>query len=544
MQRRFRSIGTRLTITGAAMITLLVGALAAVTIAMHHEDLMGHVRLHAYQLSGIVQRALFHSMMRNDRQSISETILQIGGEERIESVRIFNKLGEITYSSDPADLGVVVSMDEEGCIQCHAAPTPLVELGHGERSRVFDEGDHRTFGVVAPIYNEPACYRDPCHYHPQDQNVLGVLYIKKSLATVDRELLKTTIFIIGFTVIIVTVLSLFLRFFVRRFIRRPVSQLMRGVQRVAAGDLDYRIAVESRTEIGELAHDFNRMTGDLKRARGEIEQWAHSLEERVHDRTAELEETQAQLLQSEKLASLGKLSASVAHEINNPLMGILTFIRMFQGWVKKDVFPAEKVEEFQQSLEVMGRETMRISKIVRNLLAFSRRSKLDRQEHDINELLQQCIEILGHQLTLQEIQVEISLADDLPRLHVDGGQIQQAIMNLVINASEAMGRGGTLTLRSALDARREAISIQVIDNGPGITPEIMDKLFDPFFTTKEVGKGTGLGLPVSYGIVRNHGGSIEVHSTPGEGTEFTVHLPLKPADADDEASAEAPREEA
>ncbi|MCK4414344.1 MAG: HAMP domain-containing protein [Candidatus Eisenbacteria sp.] len=537
MQRGFRSIGTRLTVTGAVMIPLLVGALAAVTIAMQHDNLMGHVRLHAYQLSGIVQRALFHSMMRNDRQSISETIIQIGREERIESVRIFNKLGEITFSSDPRDLGTVVSITEEGCIQCHAGATPLVELGHDERSRVFDEGDHRTFGVVAPIYNEPACYRDPCHHHPQDQNVLGVLYIKKSLAAIDRELLKTTIFIIGFTVIIVVVLSLFLRFFVKRFIRRPVSQLMQGVKRVAAGDLDYRLAVESRTEIGELAYAFNQMTSDLKKAREEVEQWAHSLEDRVHERTAELEETQAQLLQSEKLASLGKLSASVAHEINNPLMGILTFIRMFQGWVKNNVFPSEKTDDFRQNLEVMGRETMRISKIVRNLLAFSRRSRLDRQEHDINELIHQCIEILGHQLALQEIEVEVDLDEELPRLNVDGGQIQQAIMNLLINASEAMGRGGKLTLSAARDHQREAIAIRVVDTGPGMSPEIMDKVFDPFFTTKEVGKGTGLGLPVSYGIVRNHGGSIEVHSTPGEGTEFIIYLPLHQNDVSDEESA-------
>lgn len=544
MKRRIRYIGTRLIISTAAMIALLVGALVVVTIMMHREDLMNHVRVHSQQLSGTVQRALHYSMLRYDRENLEVAISEIGKQEGIEITRVFNKSGEIVYSSDPDDLGVVVLKSEEGCIQCHASETPVVQLGHGERTQIFEHGDTRSFGVVTPIYNEPSCSRDPCHQHPENVKVLGVLYMTMNLESVDREMRKSTVIVIVFTVIIIFVLALFLAFFVRRFIQKPVWELTRGVRRVAAGDLDHKIGTEWRTEIGELARDFNQMTVDLKRARQEIEEWGHSLEDRVQERTAELEEAQAQLLQSEKLASLGKLAASVAHEINNPIMGILTFIRTFQGWVKNVDFPAEKNQEFRQDLTIMGKETMRISKIVRSLLAFARRSKLDRQEVQINELLSQCVELLDHQLSLQDVDIVLDLSDDLPQIRVDGGQIQQAIMNLLINASEAMSGGGTLTLGSRITEDGKSVSIRVADTGSGIPEEVMGKLFDPFFTTKEPGKGTGLGLPVSYGIVRRHGGTIDVTSPPGEGAEFEIVLPISHDSAQDASSPDENPEEA
>jgi two-component system NtrC family sensor kinase len=541
MKRRIRYIGTRLIASAAVMTALLVGALSIVTFTMHRDDLMDHVTMHANQLSDIVQRSLYYSMLRYDRENITETISQIGREEGIEIARIFNKSGEIIYSSVPADVGIVVDIGEEGCIECHAAEVPLVELRHGERSRIIGGAGNRSLRVVTPIYNEPACASADCHPSPQEQNVLGVLYMAVGLRGIDQQLKHSATFVAAFTAIIIIVLSIFLAYFVRRFIRRPVMALRQGVQRVAAGDLDHQIPVESRTEIGELASSFNQMTVDLKKARGEIEEWGHNLEHRVRERTAELAETQAQLLQSEKLSSLGKLAASVAHEINNPLMGILTFIRIFQDWIKGGEFPPKKHAEFSRDLDIMGKETTRISKIVRNLLAFARRSRLEKREHQINELLKQCVELLDHQLSLQEIDIVLDLAPDLPQLYVDGGQIQQALMNLLLNAAEAMGKDGTLTLKSALVNTGRTISIKVADTGPGIPEGIMDKLFDPFFTTKEEGKGTGLGLPVTYGIIHKHGGSIKVRSKPGDGAEFEILLPTTRDEAQDmDAEVEGP----
>ena len=526
MKRKIRYIGTRLIASTAVMITVLVSGLAAVTIIMHRGDLMRHVHVHSNQLSQTVQRSLHYSMLRYDPANIQKTVLQIGQEEGIEILRIFNKSGEITYSSNPDDLGHVVAISEDGCIQCHASETPVVELKPSERNRIFKEGRKRSFGVVTPIYNQASCAQAPCHQHPEDQKVLGVLYMTVSLEGVDWVMQRGAIIIVGFTVVIMIVLAVFMAFYVRRFIRKPVKQLTAGVHRVAAGDLDHQISVESATEIGELARAFNQMTVDLKKARQEIEEWGRNLEDRVQERTAELEQMQAQLLQSQKLASMGKLAASVAHEINNPLMGILTFVRSFQGWIKNGGFPENKTEEFREDLVIMGKETMRISKIVRNLLTFSRRSKLEKREQQINDLLHNCIELLDHQLKLSGIEVVFELEPDLPQLNVDGGQLQQAFMNLMLNAAEAMGSIGVLTISSARSEDGTSISVKISDTGPGIPDEIRDKLFDPFFTTKEVGKGTGLGLPVAYGIVHKHGGVMRVKSEVGEGAEFDVVLPI------------------
>ncbi len=542
MRRRIRAIGTRVVLATALMIILLVGGFAVVIITSHRDDLMNHVRIHSSQLSGTVQRTLYYSMMQNDRQNIREAITNLGREKGIEIARIFNKSGEIIYSSAPADIGVKVEKTDEGCILCHASEIPVVELRQSDRSRIFEKEGTRSFGVVTPIYNEKACSSADCHVHPSNQNVLGVMYITMSLKDVDEELGKSTLQGIVFTVITIAVLSVFLMFFVRRFVHNPVAELIRGVNRVATGDLEHRIDVRSKTEIGELAVAFNRMTVDLKKAYDEIQGWGHSLEDRVEQRTRELKEAQAQLLQSEKLASLGKIGASVAHEINNPLMGILTFIRTFQDWVKSGPFPDDKTDEFRQYLDIMGNETMRISKIVRNLLAFARKSKMDRELHDVNQLLRQSVELLDHKLSLQETAVVLKLDEGIPRLKVDGGQIQQTVMNLVLNASEAMGKGGTLTVSSSLLPAGDGISIKVTDTGPGIPEEIQDKIFDPFFTTKEPGQGTGLGLPVAYGIVKNHGGAIKVRSEVGKGAEFEILLPLSMPEAA-EGAGDARREE-
>ncbi len=538
MQRKIRYIGTRLIASSAVMIAILVSTLAVVTIMMQRNDLMGHVRKHSNQLSEISQRSLYYSMLRYDRANIEKTISEIGKDERIEMVRIFNKTGEVIYSSDSEDVGIVVSTEEVGCVQCHASEVPLVELTAADRTREFNDGTRNLFEVVAPIYNEHACSSDPCHKHPAGQNVLGVLYMTVSLAEVEAEMARSALLVVGFTIAIIVVLSVFLAFYVRRFIRRPVMALTHGVRRVAEGDLDYKIQVDSDTEIGELALAFNQMTDDLQKAQHEIKQWGHNLADRVTERTAELEETQAELLQTQKLASMGKLAASVAHEINNPLMGILTFVRTFQGWIKDGAFPERKFNEFDQDLAIMGKETMRISKIVRNLLAFARRSKLEKHDEDINELLRSSLELLNHRLSLAEIDIYLHLSPDLPKLYIDAGQIQQAFMNLLLNASEAMGDGGILTITSGLTEDEEAVSVKVEDTGTGISEEVMGKLFDPFFTTKEVGQGTGLGLPVAYGIVHKHGGSINVQSEVGTGTEFEVVLPIAPAPGPEDDSEE------
>jgi PAS domain S-box-containing protein len=233
----------------------------------------------------------------------------------------------------------------------------------------------------------------------------------------------------------------------------------------------------------------------------------------------ELEEAKIQLLQSEKIASLGRLSAGVAHEINNPLAGILIYADMLM----KDVGDHA---EWKADLEEIVNQTLRCKQIVTRLLEFSRQPLGERVIFSVNEVIDRCIELLGHQPLFHDIEFVRDLPDDVPGILGDPGQIQQVFTNLIINAANAMDGKGKLTVSSRFNEPSEEVVLKFADTGPGISPEIMDKIFEPFFTTKRPGEGTGLGLSVAYGIIQQHGGKIDVESMPGSGAVFSVVLPL------------------
>jgi len=313
-------------------------------------------------------------------------------------------------------------------------------------------------------------------------------------------------------------LSCLIMFLVNRFLNRPLKELMNGTHRVAQGDLETAITVRTEDELGLFAESFNQMTGDLKQAKQSLTDWGIRLEQMVEERTRDMERAQQQLVRSEKLASLGKLSAGIAHEINNPLTGILTFSQMLL-----DEFPAES--EPHHDLEVIVRETIRCRNIVRGLLEFARQSAPEKQSVQINQLLRDILELVGKQELFQNIEITTSFDPDLPRLQVDGDQIKQVFFNIVVNAGEAMASGGHLKLSTHLDRTGSKALVEFADNGSGIPEQALNNLFDPFFTTKEM--GTGLGLAISYGIIKAHHGNIEISSTLGQGTRVLVSLPVE-----------------
>jgi PAS domain S-box-containing protein len=236
---------------------------------------------------------------------------------------------------------------------------------------------------------------------------------------------------------------------------------------------------------------------------------------------------QTRLLHQDKMISLGRLSASVVHEINNPLAGILNYVRLMIKILKRGVFEQEQAQKFQGYLSLVERETDRCSKIVSNLLAFSRKSKMESGEIVINDLLEKCIMLSQHKLTLQNIKIRTDLGADIPKVWGDFNQIQQCIINLVFNAIDAMPEGGVLAIVSSHDPKMNVVEIRVEDNGCGISKEDLPNIFDPFFTTKMEGKGLGLGLSTVYGIIDRHKGTIAVYSESGKGAVFTMKIPVK-----------------
>jgi two-component system NtrC family sensor kinase len=270
------------------------------------------------------------------------------------------------------------------------------------------------------------------------------------------------------------------------------------------------------------------MTQELKKAQAENHKWTETLEDRVRQKTGELESAYRSLTQSEKMASLGKLAAVVAHEINNPLAGILTYSKLIARLADKGFDENRRLGEAKSYLQIIEGESRRCGTIVQNLLTFARQTPINPQRNDLNAIIERCLLLVGHQMDLQEIELEKKLDAQLPALYCDAGQVQQALLVIMMNAVEAMPKGGRLGVESAYDAAARLGRVMVSDEGPGIPPEVLRHIFEPFFTTKEEGKGTGLGLAIALGIVQQHGGNIEVASTEQKGSTFTVILPEEP----------------
>ncbi len=305
-------------------------------------------------------------------------------------------------------------------------------------------------------------------------------------------------------------------------ITRPVRIMVEATERIAGGDLGHPVAVETKDEFGHLAASFNRMTENLRTAQDNLAQWGRTLEKRVDERTRELRGMQDALVQSEKLASLGKMAAGVAHEINNPLTSIL-----INAHLLLERNPADAA--VRESLTLIADETARCAQIVRGLLEFSRMTPSRTAPASINDIIERTVQLLEKQALVRNIVILKVLAPDLPPLDLDKNKIQQVFSNLLINACEAMPEGGRLTVASRRSADGLSLEIEFTDTGVGIPKENLTKLFDPFFSTKSF--GTGLGLAVSYGIVRRQGGTIEVRSDVGRGSAFTVKLPFHPEES-------------
>jgi len=298
-------------------------------------------------------------------------------------------------------------------------------------------------------------------------------------------------------------------------IMEPVRRLIGASAQVSQGNLSPEIGPISRSEVGILQKTFTEMLASL----------------RERDRRQKAE-SEIRLLQSEKQASIGKLAAGVAHEINNPLTGVLTFTHMLLR--RKDIG-----DEIRSDLRKIAHATERVREIVKGLLDFSRQTKLDPEPLDVNRLVRSTISLLENQALVRGIRLIFEQGEELPMLTLDRSQVESALLNIILNALDATEPGESITLSTgvgifATQGYRKGVEIAVIDTGCGIPPENLDKLFDPFFTTKEVGQGTGLGLAVSYGIVERHGGTIRVQSEVGRGSTFTIWLPIDEASKDED----------
>ncbi|WP_242352512.1 MULTISPECIES: sensor histidine kinase [Anaeromyxobacter] len=478
-------------------------------------------------LSHTIRNAL-HRAMLQDRRGDAYLIMQdIGRQPGIEMVRMMDAEGRITYSTERVEIGRSVDRNAEACSGCHAADEPLHRVDLKERSRVFTPNGHRVLGIITPIYNEASCSTAACHAHPAERKVLGVLDVGVSLSRLDEETAGFRWRTLAAAAAAAALLGLFVWFFTGQHLMRPVAALVQATRRVARDQLELEIPVTWSGELGLLGASFNEMTRSLRKAKGDLDALMHSLERQVQERTAALRSAQDQLVRNEKLSSLGKLSASIAHEINNPLAGILTFAKLIVRTLEAGVPDESTRRALIKHLLLVERETERCSAIVRNLLDFARERPLAVKDVNVNDVVEEALQLLANQIHIQGITLEKRLAE-VPVVAADFGQLRQACVNVIMNACEAMGRSGRLEIESALVEGGRWVELSFADTGPGIAPEHLSKIFDPFFTTKE--RGTGLGLSVVYGIVERHGGKVELTSEVGKGTRIALRIPPRPAE--------------
>lgn len=406
-------IGTRL-ILGAGLVTVLaIGTMVSLIMRNHNAQLEFELSRSANQLSETIKSSTHYDMLQNRREDLHRQIRTIGGlgKEGIQKVRLFNKEGRIMFSSTKEEIGTALDKRGEACYACHAEGQPLEKLEIQKRSRIFKAPDGtRVLGIINPIPNEQSCSTADCHAHSPQQSVLGVLDVQVSMAAADLEIEHSRKVSLGLALLAIAASSLIIWWLNRRLVLAPVAALLAGTRRVANGDLTTSIKITTQGELGDLAKAFNTMT--LRIAEG-----------------------QNQLTQADKLASVGRLAAGVAHEINNPLTGVLTYASLLEKRLQDDT-------QSREDIEVIIRETKRCRLIIRELLDFARPTAPARKPVDINEVVRHSLAVVMNQLSVNHVDLALDLKQELPEAYADANQIQQVVVNLLLNAADAIGPDG------------------------------------------------------------------------------------------------------
>ncbi len=512
------SLIAKLTFATSIILIVFMGLLDYVNLKNFRKAMIDYAVSNAEEVADIINQSAFDAMLTNDKTSLYHMIGRIAESENIEHIRLIDKKGKVAFSNIKGEIGAVIGKHADECIMCHNSASPGISAPSMNRSRLFiTRSGQEALGFTKAIYNQPACFTASCHFHGKGDTVLGLLDISISLETLRHKSHEYRLEFVMLTCLLLLMIGALITVLTHYLVDIPVQRLLRHSNQVASGDLESRVLVSSRDELGELSESVNSMTESLGKAEKELKEWAISLESKVEERSRELMYMEEHLRRSEKLVSLGTLSAGVAHEINNPLTGILLYASILNSDKRLD--PALKPD-----VERVISETKRCAGIVKNLLEFSRESLPEKEIATLDVILDEVVTFFHNQPDFKNIVISKKFSGGLPLISVDPNQIRQVFMNLVINAGQAMPNGGDLEISTYLSADGKNACSALKDNGNGIPEEILARIFDPFFTTKS--EGTGLGLSISYGIIENNGGKIEVKSRVGEGTTFVVMLPV------------------
>jgi len=478
----------------------------------------------ANNISDLIKKSTRYSMLMNRSEDVYEIIKNIGTERDVKGIRIYNKTGTIIFSTDSTELNKTVNVTAEACIGCHNRATSLKSFSNTQKIRTFkDAANRRILGLINPIQNEPDCSTPDCHAHSPKTEMLGVLDVMISLEQLDNLIAANANRAILNSLVLLLVICGASGIFIIVLVNRPIRKLNKGIEELGKGNLNYKISLHSNDEFGRVADRFNEMSTKLNSAYQEIKDWSENLNEKVKEKSEELKNIYGQVIQIEKLASLGKMSATVAHELNNPLEGILTYSKLIAKKLRNNSDKGDNTKILTY-LDLISDESARCGRIVKDLLLFSHRGDDEMIDESIETILEKSITLIQHHLQINKINLHKSYPNYAIKIKCNPQKIQQAIMSMLINAIESMPQGGAININ--VDEEENSAVIRIKDQGTGISEKDLPHIFEPFYSTKEATKGTGLGLAVVYGIISNHSGHVVVESTSTKGTTFKITLPI------------------
>ncbi|MBL6944192.1 MAG: hypothetical protein ISR56_07470 [Bacteroidales bacterium] len=484
-------------------------------------------------IGSIVEGALYYSMLKNDRSALQNTLDVINTMPGIEDVNMYDNQDNLVHSTFSSD---TLGSNNPNCKGCHEDISTMfprkeksfkiINIDH-ECEMSQKNYDYRLLLIRSPILNEKSCYTAACHAHQKSDEVLGSFVIRIPLEDLDAavEESSTDFFLLAALTTFLLVVGLML--FTRKKIKNPLNAILSASEAVSKGDKSIRLELNPNQlyDMRVVSLAFNNMLDNLQTATSELQNWSQQLEYKVQKKSEELSEMQNELIHVERIASLGKLSASVAHEINNPLSGILTYTKLVQKQLNKpDLDDAQKVSVLKY-LRVIEIETKRCGDIVKGLLDFSRKDQQDFEPNQLHKILEEALTLLAHQLKIDNISVLTVFAAKWDAINCSENQIKQAFIAILLNASEAVLENGEILIKTS-NPDEDHIKIEITDNGVGIAPEDIPHVFEPFFSAKQKASGIGLGLAIVHGIVQSHKGKVEAASEFGKRTTISVILPI------------------
>ncbi len=531
------TLSTRVAVAAGVFTLVSVALLSFLLIRTQRQQALTEVTHGSERLAGAIALSIHRDMEENIREGIQETLEAVGRQEAIHSVRLFNKDGVISFSSDSSEVGIRVSKDTLFCASCHASAAPLASVPADDRSRVHTgAGEERLLSTIRLIQNETGCQGSGCHPSVAQQEILGVLDVSVTLEPVEARLADAAGKALVFALLAAVLIAAALFLLVRRTVRQPVQRMIAATRRVVEEHEALPVPRGAAPELGILAKSFNEMLESLTTSKEALEEWAASLEGQVSTKARELRDARFQIVQAEKLSSVGLVAAGIAHELNSPLMAIITFTHLVRNELPSDS-PAH------EDLNMIEREAKRCASIIRQLLDYSRKQTEDPETEPvrIQDVLEEAADLLRVEMQNAGVRLTLDTPPDPPSVEANEAQLMQVFVNLMMNAVHAMpDTGGEIEVtaeeveRSAYEgeldlpphAGARLLKIDVLDTGSGIPADALGRVFDPFFTTKPVGQGSGLGLSVSLGLVRSYRGTITVDSDGESWTRFTVYLPV------------------